>query len=106
MLFSGWAFFIAALSAIALSALIVLDSVACHSSSVGLEEYRMPSSLTLPISIGTFFEISGAPSKNDRTLIRRPSIVGDEPTLGPAPAAPGPAGPRCGPFTLAAAAFD
>jgi hypothetical protein len=40
----------------------VLREVACHSASVGLEDMRLPSSLTEPISIGTFFEISGAAS--------------------------------------------
>ena len=45
---------------------------------------RLPSSLTEPISIGTFLEISGAPSKKDRMVMMRPSTVGPEPTRGAA----------------------
>ena len=33
---------------------------------------RLPSSLTDPMSIGTPFEIAGAPSKNDRIVTTRP----------------------------------
>ena len=62
MLFSGCAFFIAAIRAVALASPMTPASVACHSASVGLEDMRLPSSLTEPISIGTFFEISGATS--------------------------------------------
>ena len=32
---------------------------------------RLPSSLTEPISMGTFFDISGAASKNDRMVMIR-----------------------------------
>ena len=39
---------------------------------------RLPSSLTEPISIGTFFEISGAASKKDRMVMTRPSTVGPQ----------------------------
>ena len=60
MLFSGCAFFIAAISAVALSSPMVRASDACHSASVGFDAIRLPSSLTEPISIGTFFVISGA----------------------------------------------
>ena len=45
----------------------------------------LPSSLTEPISIGTSFEISGAASWNDRTLMMRPSSVGPQPTRGVGP---------------------
>ena len=62
MLFSGCAFFMAAISAVALASPRTPASVACHSASVGLEDIRLPSSLTEPINIGTFLEISGAAS--------------------------------------------
>jgi hypothetical protein len=39
-------------------AIEALASVACHSASVGLESMLLPSSLTEPISMGMFFEIS------------------------------------------------
>ena len=62
MLFSGCAFFMAAMSALALASPMTSAREACHSASVGLEDIRLPSSLTEPINIGTFFEISGADS--------------------------------------------
>src|SRR5271157_3091183 len=43
---------------------------------------EFPSSLTEPISIGRFFEISGATSKKDRMVMMRPSTVGPQPTRG------------------------
>src|SRR5947209_20508737 len=75
--------------AVAFSSPYVLAKLACHSSSVGREDIRLPSSLTEPISIGTFFDISGAASKNDLMLITLPSTQGDQPTRG-FPGAPGP----------------
>ena len=48
---------------------------------------RLPSSLTEPISMGTFFEISGAASENDRMVMMRPSTLGLQPGRG------GPNGP-------------
>jgi hypothetical protein len=44
----------------------------------GRDDMRLPFSLTDPTSIGTFFEISGAPSKNARIVTIRPSTVGPE----------------------------
>ena len=66
-------------------------SVASHSASVGRERIELPSSLTEPTSIGTFFEMSGAPSKKDRIVMTRPSTLGPEPTRRTAngPAVPG-----------------
>jgi len=55
-------------------------------------------------SIGTFFDTSGAASKNDRMLITLPSTQGDQPTRG----VPGVAGPMIGGpggLIFAAAAF-
>ena len=62
MLFSGYVFFIAAMRAVALASPMVRARVVCHSASVGRDRIEFPSSLTLPINIGTFFEISGATS--------------------------------------------
>ena len=64
----------------------------------------MPSSLTEPTSIGTFFETSGAASKNDRMLISFPSTHGDQPTRG-VPGAPGPIIGRPGGLIFVAAAL-
>src|ERR1017187_10257843 len=86
MLFSGCAFFMAAIRALALASPRVPARVACHSASVGFEDMRLPSSLTEPISIGTFLEISGAASYKERTVITRPSRVGPIPTRGVDPA--------------------
>ena len=61
---------------------VCLRKVGMPLSSVGRECIWLPSSLTEPISIGTFFEISGATSEKDRTLTILPSRVGDQPTRG------------------------
>src|SRR6185436_8124811 len=74
-----------------------------HSSSVGRRDIWLPSSLTEPISIGTFFETVGAASKNDRMSMTFPSTHGDQPTRG-VPGAPGPAIAGPGGLILAAAA--
>src|ERR1022692_1261403 len=106
MLFSGWAFFMAAIRALALASPTVPARVACHSASVGLEDMRLPSSLTEPISIGTFLEISGAGSKKERTVTTLPSTVGPIPTRGVDPAGePIPRVRGIGPLILAAAAL-
>src|SRR5579863_2470288 len=86
MLFSGCAFFIAAISAVALVVPVSLKRLPCHSDSLGFEDIRLPSSLTEPINIGTFLEISGAASKNERMVMMRPSTVGPGPTRGALPA--------------------
>src|SRR3954467_15018192 len=67
---------------------------------------EFPSSLTEPNNSGPFFEISGAASKKDRMVMRRPSTVGPEPTRGLAVpgAGVGPAGSTGG-FILAATAL-
>src|ERR1700727_2607207 len=75
--------------AVAFSAPYILERLARHSSSVRRDDIRLPSSLTEPTSIGTFFEISGALSKKERMLIIFPSTQGDHPTRG-VPCAPGP----------------
>src|ERR1051325_8620032 len=109
MLFSGCAFFIAAIKADAFASPQVRASVARHSASEGRELIRLPSSLTLPISRGTFFEISGATSWKERTVTILPSTVGDQPTRGvalggtPGPACPAGAGLRFGIAALPAA---
>ena len=48
----------------------------------GGERMLLPSSLTEPISMGTFFEISGAASRNDRMLMTVPSTRGHQPARG------------------------
>src|ERR1700689_3565158 len=104
MLFSGCAFFKAATTALALSSPYALTRLACHCSSVGLDAIWLPSSLTEPSSMGTFFETSGATSKNDRTLITFPSTHGDQPTRA-GPVANGPNAPRIGGLISATAAL-
>src|SRR3954451_8421561 len=89
--------------AVALSSPYVLARFACHSCSVGREDIRLPSSLTEPISIGTFFDTSGAASKKDLMLITLPSTQGDQPTRG-VPGTPGPIGAPGG-LILAVAAL-
>src|SRR5580700_6016172 len=90
--------------AVAFFAPYILERLACHSSSVGRDDIRLPSSLTEPMSIGTFFEISGAASKNERMLMIFPSTQGDHPTRG-VPGAPGPAIGGPDGLTFAAAAL-
>src|SRR5687767_2419037 len=87
----------------AFSSPYALERFARHSSSVGRCDMRLPSSLVEPISIGTFFEISGAASKNERMLTIFPSTHGDQPTRG-VPGAPGPPGGGPAGLILAAAA--
>src|SRR4051812_48689298 len=55
------------------------------------------------MSMGTFFDTSGAASKSDLILITLPSTQGDQPTRG-VPGAPGPMGAPGG-LILAAAAL-
>ena len=62
---------------------------------------EFPSSLTEPMSIGTFLEISGAPSKKERIVMVRPSTLGPQPTRG---GGSGPHEPRGG-FISAATAM-
>src|SRR3954462_9458982 len=90
--------------ALAFSSPYALERFARHSSSLGFCDMRLPSSLTDPISIGTFFEIVGAASKNDRMSMILPSTHGDQPTRG-VPGAPGPAAGGPGGLILAAAAL-
>src|SRR4051812_3666928 len=102
--FCGYSFFSAVTMAVAFSLPYVLARLACHSSSVGREDIRFPSSLTEPISMGTFFDTSGAASKKERMLMMLPSTHGDHPTRG-LPGAPGPIMGGPGGLILAAAAF-
>src|SRR5512138_1905723 len=90
--------------ATAFSAPYMLVRLARHSSSVGRSDMRLPSSEVEPMSIGTFFETSGAASKNDRMLMIFPSTQGDQPTRG-VPGAPGPAMRGPGGLIFAAAAL-
>src|SRR6185437_11293704 len=67
---------------LALAGPSVLAKLARHSSSVGREDMRLPSSLTEPISRGTCRESAGACSKKERTVTARPSRIGPQPTRG------------------------
>ena len=82
MLFPGCPFFMAAMRAVALDSPKIRARVACYSSSVGREAIRFPCSLTLPINIGTWLEILGAPSWKDSSGAIRPSTAGEDPTPG------------------------
>ena len=87
----------AAMRAEALASPMTAARVACHCSSVGLDDMRLPSSLTEPMSIGISLESSGAASKKERMVMMRPSIVGPIPTRGVAAGVcPGGAEEFCG----------
>src|SRR6185437_14582615 len=72
----------ALINALALAGPSVLLRLARHCSSVGLEDMRLPSSLTEPISKGTCRESAGACSKKESSVTVRPSRIGAQPTRG------------------------